>query len=174
MTLPFSTHWPNRMPKGIANQPNQFVEKIWKSLPGDLVDPYFDMYYAPRLKRLGYQIATNFVDLSPKIHTIRKGNRFKKGDWIHPVIYNRTKRRYQFTHTLACTNTQSFKMTYDEAMCDWYCIEPTIFIDGKPILDYDGIELLALGDGFPNVKSFLAWFDQDIEGQNIHWTGLKY
>lgn len=172
MTLPFSTRWPSKMPKGLSNQPNQFVEKIWRSLPEDIVDQEFDKYL-PKLEELGYPMANDMINITPKIHTIRKDYRFKKGDWIHPVIYNRTKRRCQFTPTFVCNSTQSIKISYDEALCDWYCIEPIIFIDGKPVLDYDTIELLAFGDGFPNVKSFLSWFDGDMEGQIIHWTNLK-
>ncbi|WP_156800171.1 hypothetical protein [Galbibacter marinus] len=172
MTLPFSTHWPSKMPSEIANSPNQFVEKIWRSLPGDIVDKEFDKYL-PKLQALGCPLANSFIDLKPKIHTIRKGHRFKEGDWIHPVIYNRTKNRFQFAPTFGCTGIQTISITYGKYLCDWYGSTPTIFIDGGAV-DYRTIERLAIADGFPDIKSFIYWFDQDIEGQIIHWTNTRY
>jgi|SRR5690606_8875315 len=166
MTLSFSTHWPDKMPKEIATTPNGFVEKIWRSMPEDIIDKEFDKYL-PKLEELGYPMANDMINITPKIHTIRKGNRFKKGDWIHPVIHNRTKRRYQFIPTFACAGTQSFKISYTEN-------KPHVFIDGKLYSDYEYLEMLALKDGFPDLESFFSWFNEDMDGQIVHWTGFRY
>lgn len=166
MTLSFSTHWPAKMPVGIAGAPNRFVEKIWKSMPSDIIDRYYDQY-TPKLQKLNYPLTADFGNIDPKIHTIRKGGRFKAGDWIHPVIHNRTKKRYQFIPTFACTGTQSFKISYTEN-------KPHVFIDKELISNYDYLEMLALKDGFPDLESFFSWFNEDIDGQIVHWTGFRY
>lgn len=174
MTLGFSTHWGPEMGE-LAGMPTWFVQKIWNGLIEEYIfdtDPliecrekYFDKF--------GEVMGLN-ASLTPKLHTIRRGHRWKKGDKIHMVINNRTKDRFQFAPVIKCTKVDSVEINHW-----WYDEEkttsnfPTVKINGKS-LEWKDIEKLSENDGFPSVESFFDFFNEDFEGQIIHWTDLRY
>ena len=174
MTLGFSTHWPDKMGE-LAGKPTYFVDKIWKGLIKESVLDVCDEYdyQCMHLKRF-CRYWDEAKPIVPKLHTIRHGQRWKKGMKIHMVIHNRTKKRFQFTQVLECTGVQNVEIDHW-----WYDEEktaanfPTVKIDDR-LLDWTEIEYLALNDGFPSVEDFFKLFDSDFKGQIIHWTNLKY
>lgn len=77
--ITFSTVFPSYHPK--AGQPTKFVEMLWESI-------YLDntgWYGFGALK--GFDIQRHGV-LPPKNHTIRSGNRWKRGDYFSPRIWS--------------------------------------------------------------------------------------
>jgi len=108
-----------------------------------------------------------------KIHTIRKGNRWKAEMGIHFTTGARTK-NYKCFEVGFCTGVQKILIyRYADNRI-------SIKIDGKPLQAFN---LLSKNDGFKNVKDFIEWFlpaekctgHLNIwEGQIIHWTNFKY
>lgn len=186
MTLPFMQKFPKAIP-GIGGKETYFIEKIYTSI-GDtvrsIVVPRCDMKIPYKIrvvepKELVECIEKDLVysgKFHPKHHTIRKGNRFKKGDKIHMVINNRTKNRFQFAPVLEVKSVQKIFMT------DYNNLEITIS-KRDPFfyyLYYKDKEQLALNDGFESYKDFEAFFlhamkkEHEFSGQIIHWTDLRY
>lgn len=176
MTLGFRTKWQiENMPIHMADKPTFFIEKIWQSLLRDGVEMNaveFTEKFKEVLPLIG---KAKIGDFPQKKHTIRKdsNNKWKAGNKIHFVINNRTKNRFQFAPVVQCVSTQEIFITYNERICEKYCSEPAVFIDGKSV-DYKTIEALAINDGFDNEMDFFAWFRNDFKGKIIHWTDLKY
>lgn len=165
MTLPFSTHWPKDMPETMANQPNHFVEKIWKSFPQEFIQNQFTIEISKGLDDAGYEWDLKAGLLKPKKHTMRRdaSDRWKAGNKIHMVINNRQPNRFQFVPTVPCINTQKVELK------DW----EYAMIDGKRLSTVE-LSRLAINDGFPDVFSFMHWFQGNWKGKLIHWTYLKY
>jgi hypothetical protein len=97
-----------------------------------------------------------------KIHSIRKGNRWKAGNKIHFATGVRTKNYQQF-HFGKCFTVQDIAIYFPSG---------NVLIDGELFFDK---ETLAKNDGFESFDKMLDWFGKDgIEGQIIHWTDFKY
>lgn len=166
MILGFKTH--------IKNRPTYFIPKIYASV-GMLSDNFF----------------------LPKVHTIRKGNRFKAGTKLHMAIGVRTKFYQQFNRCITrlerCISVQRIEIikvndqynSEKESNCIWVhgiyvpSIKETFYnvfmvkVDGR-FLSTPEIEVLAVNDGFENTDDFFNWFNEDFEGQIIHWTNFRY
>lgn len=178
MTLSFQTKWPSRMGE-LAGQPNYFVERIWRSLKSEELVSYskYWIYQDDHLSKLGY-FWDDGLFLKPKHHTIRYDphNRWKPGMKIHPVINNRTKNRFQFAPVLECVSVQEIEIINLSSSKKIINIENEkdnpFFSDG----DREDLELINLvhNDGFPSVKAFFQYFNEDFKGKIIHWTDLKY
>lgn len=182
MTLSFSTKWPKHM-GAKAGEPNYFVEKILASYKYAFDSPDRKTYpFSPSI----------YESCAPKIHTIRKGNRWKRGMGIHAVINNRTSKRYQFAPFFNCVSVQEIEIidvsdihasnvdhtvyvlltnnkSHDKVLCLAYQIK----IDGNFLNRYD-MEELAINDGFDSLYDFFCYFNTDFKGQIIHWTDLRY
>lgn len=126
----------------------------------------------------------------PKLHTIRKGNRWKAGKTIHFATGQRTK-NYQCFHVAKCVSVQSIEIID----CDnippsqynnqvhvvsrefggvYFYNAFMIKVDGRA-LTVDEIITLAHNDGFDSTKGFYEWFEfKEFSGQLIHWTDLRY
>lgn len=177
MNLPFSTHFSKYIPV-IGGKPTYFIDRIWLCIAAhQLIDDalfrseknkYAIEHYTKKRENWDYYYGNN-----AKWHTIRKGNRFKKGDKLHMIVYNRTKNRFQFCPVLECTGTQDIFMTYAHNNIIEMSIDGTYFYDR---------ERVALNDGFDSYDEFFYFFyqaimkdpDQSFSGQIIHWTNLKY
>ena len=167
-TLSFSTHFPKRM----GGKETNFVGKIWQSLFNKIV-PESDIdkfLYSAN----GYQ--ANIFDFckgqhAPKLHTIRtdEKDRWKVGDKIHMVVFNRTKNRFQFAPVLEVKGIQNIKIAY----MDEFMGSPIVIIDNV-VQEKKAVKTLALNDGFESVEQFFKWFNEDFTGKIIHWTELKY
>lgn len=196
MTLSFSTKWPAKM-GDLAGKPNYFIEKIWNGFPcNELSFKDFD-YYASRDEYFDrfhkYWDGEDEICFSPKIHTIRSGNRWKAGMKIHPVINNRTKDRFQFAPVMECKSVQEIEIIdanmlsmnhpdisyHSDVQVDFsgdvvsFFLRYTVKIDGK-VLNSEEVSKLAINDGFPNADAFFFWFDKDFKGQIISWVDFKY
>lgn len=139
MTLGFKTE--------INGKPTHFVEKILAC-------------YVEDYKNKGFR---------PKLHTIRKGGRFKEGTKLHLAINVRArkpKKYHQFNSKIPelqyCISEQRIQI-----------INGYVIIDGDFISD-DQIKRLALNDGFDTVDDFWDFFKEDFRGQIIHWTKDRY
>lgn len=125
---------------------------------------------------------TNFKEQilkGSKKHTIRGGSRWAEGSKIHMVTGARTKLQKQFNEDRPdlsiCTGAQRISIKWGpdaEAVCvDCGCVR--IWINGV-LRGPEEIKLLAKNDGFLSLEDFLNWFNNDFEGQIVHWSGLKY
>jgi hypothetical protein len=170
MILPFSTEFPN-------GEPTHFVEKIWTSL-----FPICDIETDEWVKKMqqcsskgfgfGSPKVKDFLgDVKPKRHTLRedKTNRWKVGNKIHPVVFNRSKNQFQFTPIIECKSIQNIEIiNHSEYMND-----TEIIVDGHT-LDIHEMQRLAWNDGFDNLIAFHLYFQEDFKGKIIHWTDIKY
>lgn len=164
MVLGFKTIW--------NGQPTYFVDKILA-----LVEPNF-RHHHPR----------------PKIHTIRKGQRWKKGMLLHMATGVRTPQYEQFNQGYPelerCTHEQKIEIkqvdNQDKDNLEYlywvwdrskdgdmhYLFE--VHIDGRKLLYYEITEI-AVNDGFEDAESFFRWFGfADFTGQLVHWTDKRY
>jgi hypothetical protein len=159
MTLGFS--------KKINNKPTFFVEKIWASLGFDIKtglvrDLIFDS-----------PIWFNPEPMKPKKHTIRKDekDRWKVGNDIHFVINNRTKNRFQFAPIIKVQSIQKIEMVIRGVKNE----RPiNVYIDDEIIGLGNGLEQLALNDGFDSLEDFYDYFKDGFKGKLIHWTDARY
>jgi hypothetical protein len=185
MTLGFS--------EKINGQPNHFIEKILAGLykkqiiTRECVIEYarnstgFTDYVSEEL----YFIDTLEIYLPqviPKYHTIRedKHDLWRPLKKIHPVIGNRTKKRFQFAPEIPCKSVQKIEIRNSEMTIPKGLKLPAVWIDGKLFYDIAGInkdkmQTLAENDGFESIEAFFDYFIQDhYVGKIIHWTDLRY
>lgn len=177
MTLPFMTHFPKAIP-GIGGKETHFIEKIWMSTD---FNPNADVERSKEIvairkalvaKNRTYFNTEELWGNPPKFHTIRHGERFKKGDKLHMVINNRTKNRFQFVPVLEVVSTQEVYMS---------CFKQELEIDiDDRYRYYPDKEKLAINDGFDSYDDFESYFKyimketNTFSGQIIHWTDLRY
>jgi hypothetical protein len=163
--------------------PNFFIHKIWQSIfESDLIpnanEEYIFHYLKDFQSKFGCSWDEQIHGFNPKKHTIRedKHDRWHAGQLIHPVVFNRSKNRFQFAPAFSCVSTQNIEIKKNYHMFE-------VFIDDKLIghyfpkpncYDSKEIKQLSLNDGFNSVEQFLEWFNRDFSGKIIHWTSLKY
>lgn len=116
-----------------------------------------------------------------KIHTLRKGYRWKPGMVIHMATGVRTKNYRQFNADRAdlwvCKGVQkieffSIKNPFKKlGLRNVY----KIFVD-KRELHLDEMISLSRNDGFSCLADMLAWFEYENEfpDQIVHWTDKRY
>jgi len=176
MTLSFSTKWPDRM-QSCGGQPNYFIEKIWRSLAikGEPISTFRE-YQSGFIEKFNglWDISPGTHVSMPKLHTIRRGHRWKPGMKIHMVVNNRTDKRFQFAPVIQCVSVQDIQIKHTGYTPN----HPLVMVhNGKHLmnpLDYHTIYRLAINDGFNGVNHFFEYFNEDFEGQIIHWTELRY
>ena len=176
MTLSYSTRWPDKMGE-LAGQPTYFTNKIMKSMwihyPELTSNFVFDRSDEEKKR---FEEIDPFEDLTvhetknliPKLHTIRRGQRWKKGMKIHMVINNRTEKRFQFTPVLECTGVQDVEIKFTNP--GFY--HPT-WVDGE-LLNIHSLKKLAVNNGFLYVDDFFRFFNSYFSGQIVHWTDIRY
>ena len=179
MNLPFRHDWPKGM-GDLAGKPTNFP---WAILTG-LVDNGLittrefiraELELGLTIEHEPWDDPNETGDFHSKIHTIRSDFRWRAGMKIHMLIYNRTKKRFQFAPTLVCKSVQKIKIEWDEidlASSKGYW---TILIDGR-VQDTQSITELWKNDGFEKASDFIRWFGrgEDFDGLIIHWTDFKY
>ncbi|MCX2478127.1 hypothetical protein OQY15_03435 [Pedobacter sp. MC2016-15] len=155
---------------------NYFLEKIWKGLldgPGNLDHSYFT-YLERYIARYGegWEGEKFSEFLEPKLHTIRRDpeNKWVAGMDIQPVININTSDEFQFAPTLKCQSVQRIQIDYSGMINPF---GPAIFIDYQ-LLDHASLSRMVRNDGFPTVKDFLYYFNEDFTGNMIHWTPMIY
>ncbi len=121
--------------------------------------------------------ATNYENKiieGSKIHTLREGNRWQEGYFIHMATGVRTKQYNQFNKERKdlqlCKGTKEIFMSYKK----WGVIEITV--DDRYLMPYE-VDKLISNDGLLR-HQFVNWFFSNKEfcwgGQIIHWTDFKY
>lgn len=157
MNLPFTLY--------INDKPNFFVEKIWKGLLSNgLADENQLLTYQEKYKNLTTQIWNNDILLKPKIHTIRRGERWSTGMEIAPVVEGNNG-QFEFTPKIICLSVQEIHVSYKKGF--------QVSIDGK-ILGQKELKKLVINDGFEDISEFKLYFNDEFSGQIVHWTNFNY
>jgi len=117
---------------------------------------------------------TPFVDEPRKIHTIRKGWRWKPGMFIHFAHGVRTKNYNCFFHGTVKT-VQGIIIYTDchQIRVATKGVDNSYFFDYQHLQD-EQVKQLALNDGFDTVEDFWKWFTVDVKGQIISWKEKIY
>lgn len=157
----------------IDDQPNYFIEKIWKgltNLSAHLEKDYYQ-YLQRHLEKFnrswdGDQY-TEFLE--PKIHTIRKDadNLWRPGMEIMMVIDKDTPGEFQFAPVFSCQYIQTISISKVENR------PVQVSIDGR-FLSTAELHQFAVNDGFQDIEALYAYFKGDFKGKLIHWTAFKY
>ncbi len=162
--ITFSRTFPAYHPK--KGKPTYFVEKFWRSvnyIKGETI-------LQKELKNLNEGIDGGL----PKNHTIRAGNRFKKGDYFSPRVWS--GKPY---------NSKQIIIAPDTLITDVWDFEVSnhadIYVNGKCIYnfcdEYNSIlQDLAHNDGLVT-DDLMAWFQypKPFKGQIICWNeSVKY
>jgi len=157
----------------INDQPNYFIEKIWKGLMAlsSHLDNEHYRYQERHIQKFdrNWDGDTYTEFLEPKIHTIRKDpdGMWHPGMEIAMVIYKDTSDEFQFAPMLHCISIQ--KIEIRQSAEESYAVS----VDGNP-LDQEQLSKLAINDGFPSAEELLSYFSGDFSGKLIHWTAMKY
>ena len=183
MTLSFSQF--------IDGRPTYFVEKIWWGLIQEGLSNFTEcnQYQKQHISRFGTYWPLEPVESiekrnKPKTFTIRQDptNRWKPGMDVHPVINNRSSKRFQFAPTLKLVAKQEVIISREIVKgSTWSCVKigEAIFQDRSEhvdtMLSAHRIQELATLDGFDTVNDFFDFFSQGqtefvFEGYFLHWT----
>jgi len=175
MILAFKTFWGKEMGT-LSGTATYFEEKIWTGLiPAMEEEEYLKKYRSyclDSLERLGVLSPVNDDAMTvPKVHTIRRDSnmRWAVGKKIHFYKNLRQADMFKFAPMLRVRSIQEIEIIHSGE--SWRM--PWVIIDGV-IQESAEIEILARNDGFPSVKAFFQWFNENFTGKIIHWTNLKY
>lgn len=171
-SLNFSTHFGDK-----AKTPTYFIEQIMNA---DL--PWQGEATMHRAESF---LKETLVE-GKKLHTIRKGKRFKQGDLCHIFTGLRTRQAKKYGVT-ECLGAQHIIIRFDNTTAaqaenkkiNPELVEVKVWVEGRA-LSPNEIETLAKNDGL-KLEEFKRWFwkstnrgEADFEGQIIHLTPLKY
>jgi hypothetical protein len=118
------------------------------------------------------QFVPKYLD-GTKLHSIRKGNRWREGMSIQFFQDTRTVNMKKFMEDKMVEGVQDIFMTFIQSRFE-------ITVDHDTYLYWPEQEKLAKNDGFKTVEDMrLFFFPIGCEhaywsGQIIHWTNLKY
>jgi len=167
--ITFSTSFPSYHSK--AGQPTFFAEKLYNSI----FEKEGDWSSAPGTPT-SYVAHLNYLINDKKHHTIRKGQRFKEGDYFSPRIWgtdiNPKSRRsgpYHSKQIILAPDTLVTKVFL------FAISNNKFFIDNRSISP-DTLEEVALNDGLER-HDLQEWFKypKDFYGQIICWNeNIKY
>ncbi|AOZ99606.1 hypothetical protein [Flavobacterium commune] len=151
--LMFSRQFPKYHPK--AGEVTEFVAKFWANRGIEMLNTELleDDYI--NVSKIGYL-------LNPKGHTIRAGNRFKKGDLFSPRVWSGTP--YRSKQIIIAPDTEvleTWDIEIDESKC--------IMIKNK-CLSFQKETKIANNDGLSH-EDFEDWFNVlPFKGQIICWN----
>jgi hypothetical protein len=178
--ITFSRTFPSYHPK--AGQPTHFVGAMNKALGRAHFAPHKDYLDALIVynSHLPEELVVDFeyvnsmsfwvwTDLSPKIHTIRSGNRWKAGDWFSPRVWSGVP--YDSKQIIIGPDLQ-IKRVVDIEMSK----RGVVTIDGKfydcrpneahPLAYNDGLSGKDLADWFapylPFSGQIIIWIDKEL------------
>lgn len=179
MLLSFSTT--------INKKPTHFPEKILSGFMRNELHPEFVpsvengvlfnvLKHRNFKEKANYDICS-FQDIIrhlPKLHSFRKGDRWRAGLDIHFYINARQSTMYNFAPTIPCVSTQTIHIE----QVDDYLNQTIVKVDGR-FLTIPEQQQLAWNDGFANLVEFWMYFTKEEDnyqftGQIVHWTDLKY
>lgn len=112
-------------------------------------------------------------DLPPKIHTVRKGNRWSVGKKIHFATGVRTSRYNQFAEGV-CLGVQDVSINVGTRSIGIRDKDNFVVLGHE-----DDVLEFARNDGFDDTYQFWSWFKHEVgndcfDGQIIHWTDFRY
>lgn len=161
-----------------AGEPTFFVEKIWNAFNAESMGQTFYMDYEDEVKyelnsKVDFETLCLFfrslrtrIGLTPKVHTIRPGKRFKAGEKFSPRVWSGTP--YHSKQIIIAPDLE-VKQVYDIEIHE----DNEIFIDGTWAFTLGSKtfgDVIAQNDGL-SVKDFQDWFSElPFKGQIICWT----
>jgi hypothetical protein len=162
--ITFSRTFPSTHPR--KGEPTLFVEKIWQGL--NTFPLTVSEIVADADPRLEEQLKNHFTKVyDPKWHTIRKGNRWKVGDWFHPRVWSgKPYRSKQVDISIPIEIKKIWEFEMD--------LNGVYSLDGK-YLNNDLYEEFALNDGLSE-EDMQFWFmpnynkPKQFKGQVICWS----
>lgn len=170
MVITFSKYFPLYHPR--SGEPTFFVEKIWKGLWDRSNSPYLGEYQQAHDNHFGNDQVINVHQFEPKWHTIRKGNRFKVGDYFDARVWSgkpyHTK-QIQIAPAIKVTKVWDFKIgSYG------FQINEKVYNakgDGAIKPQIELLKMIAKNDGLDRFD-LLAWFKypKPFTGQIICWS----
>lgn len=138
-------------------EPTFFVEKILKSINSSKIQSKLIVQDA-----LSIFNSENYLGCNPKNHTIRSGNRFKKGDFFSPRVWS--DKPYKSKQIILFEDVEVLKVwniEIDENKC--------FYIEGK-LLSVGYEKILASNDGL-SIEDLESWFSKlPFSGQIICWS----
>lgn len=154
--ITFSRTFPAYHPK--AGQPTYFVEKMHKS--PDVLSPESVIYNKDIFNFAVYN------DCLPKLHTIRAGERWKKGDKFSPRVWSGEPYK---SKQITIAPDIEIKWTRYFEIADEYVYLGDLGKFSKAV-DYKTLADIAKNDGL-SVVDFQGWFKwpRPFEGQIISW-----
>jgi len=178
--ITFSTQFQKTHPK--AGQPTGFVQKVFDSLLFNeeiTMSRYCELCRAAGIKQDLYSLRTRV--LTPKHHTIRKGNRWKVGDWFSPRVWGtdinpKTGRKgpYQSKQIPFCHDIE-IKKIFDIEIdaCGVISVNGAYFFDEneEPSIEPSKKEIeLAKNDGL-SWEDFTNWLAMPVFRSKKPWVG---
>lgn len=166
MILPFS--------QKINGSKNYFVYFIWQGLIREKLSTYSECnkFQSAHIKRFKENFDAPEQELLNfeifKRHTIRRNltKRYKAGCLLHFTINTRTKNMFRFAPIIQCVSTQCIEIVYFDS-------GPIVKVDNR-ILKCFEVRQLAKNDGFRGETEFFNYFNENFQGDIIHWTNLRY
>lgn len=157
--ITFSEYYPKYHPK--AGEPTFFVEKIWEGLArlGNL-DPGNSIILQHVLDERIENYAMGRI-FDPKYHTIRRGNRWKVGDWFSPRVWSgkpyRSK-QIQFAPDIQVKKVWKL-VVRASTHSSWVCFSIGSYDETQwvHLMGTTETNRLALNDGL-EPKDFKDWF----------------
>ena len=167
--LKFSQVWPEKMGEW-AGKETGFKSKIWAMLHDD--HGFF------QYGEMAYEWNTDYNDKikesSPKLHTIRRGQKYKAGDIVKPISVSPDGKEFQFAPEMEIVSVQDIEIKY-RSINGFEIDASEVFIDRYNILNRVGtLSGLVKNDGFEFIDQFLQYFNENFHGQILHFTELKY
>ena len=143
--ITFSRYFQKTHPR--AGEPTYFVEALYHSL--------YLMKTVPKEleETFSYEkFSTGYA----KHHTIRAGNRFKKGDYFSPRVWS--GKPYKSKQIVLAPDTEiknvwNFEIKNEFQADGWYNF---FYLDGK-FKTWDELEIIAMNDGLP-LSDMVHWF----------------
>ena len=162
--ITFSQKFPSYHPK--AGQPTYFVEAFYKSL--------FVMKCLPKELEESFNHEV-FLNGMTKHHTVRSGNRFKKGDFFSPRVWGTDVNPK--SGKSGAYHSKQIILSHDTEIKNVWDIEineaTEISINGK-FISYGWEVELANNDGL-SWQEFNDWFSKlPFKGQIICWNDEVY
>lgn len=164
--ITFSRTYPANHPK--RGEPTHFVEKIWKYLY-DLPGMSWDVgeYQQRHDNHFGPEQVISVHDFTPKLHTIRAGNRWKAGDMFSPRVWSGrpyNSKQIEFAPPMEVKRVWGFEIDRSDYRLDGKKLGPEL------------LRVIAGNDGL-SIDDFECWFrwPKEFSGQIISWSeNLNY
>lgn len=171
-----------RFPKGhvLEGKPTLFVEKIYAALrlegmSEEELKPFLDGYADQMKMQDVFDSILSVKDgLTPKYHTIRRGNRFKVGDTFSPRVWSGTPYR---SKQVVIAPDITVKAVFDFKIDPNHPLIVGVKKDDAPLFRVHyhlgkATEAIAYNDGL-TLQDFASWFGdfkKPFVGQIICWT----